>query len=47
MKAHILAGQAKPQELGISDFAWLTKQEIESRVSREYWDQTKDMLSEL
>ena len=43
-KAHIFAGQAKAEK--ITDFAWLTKEEIESRVDKEYWNGTKDMLSD-
>ncbi|RDB21361.1 54S ribosomal protein L17, mitochondrial [Hypsizygus marmoreus] len=45
-KAHIMAGQAKPNEEIISDFAWLTKQEIEQRVEKDYWEGVKDMLSD-
>ncbi|KAI5124065.1 hypothetical protein M0805_003892 [Coniferiporia weirii] len=45
-KAHIFAGQVQTAERSISDFAWLTKEEIESRVSKEYWLGTKDMLSD-
>ena len=45
-KAHIIAGQATPDPNSVSDFAWLTKEEIQSRVSEEYWLGTKDMLSD-
>lgn len=45
-KAHIFAGQARPAERSISDFAWLTKEEIEPYVDNEYWLGTKDMLSD-
>lgn len=45
-KAHIMAGQAKPDVKGIQDFAWLTKQEIQTRVNLEYWNRIKDILSE-
>ncbi|KAJ3762954.1 39S mitochondrial ribosomal protein L46-domain-containing protein [Lentinula raphanica] len=45
-KAHILAGQARPNPETVKDFAWLTKQEIEGRVPDHYWDGVKDMLSE-
>ncbi|KAF8197400.1 50S ribosomal subunit L30 [Pholiota molesta] len=34
-KAHIMA-----------DFAWLTKEEIETRVDQHYWDGIKDILSD-
>ncbi|VDB94122.1 unnamed protein product [Peniophora sp. CBMAI 1063] len=45
-KAHIMAGQARPSDA--SDFAWLTKQEIEARLKEDaaYWDSVKDMLSD-
>ncbi|TFK67881.1 50S ribosomal subunit L30 [Pluteus cervinus] len=43
-KAHILAGQVRLQ--GASSFAWLTKEEIQERVSTSYWTGTKDMLSD-
>jgi len=45
-KAHILAGQARPDGKNVHDFAWLTKEEIESRVDKEYWQAVKDMLSD-
>ncbi|KAL5529449.1 hypothetical protein ACEPAG_5434 [Sanghuangporus baumii] len=45
-KAHIFAGQARPVETSITDFAWLTKEEIEPHVDKEYWLGTKDMLSD-
>ncbi|KAF9452826.1 hypothetical protein P691DRAFT_696140 [Macrolepiota fuliginosa MF-IS2] len=44
-KAHIMAGQVRPAE-GIQDFAWLTKQEIEQRLDKDYWGNVKDMLSD-
>ena len=45
-KAHIMAGQARPSDA--SDFAWLTKQELEERLKDDvaYWDGVKDMLSD-
>ena len=46
MKAHIFAGQVQPVERNITDFAWLTKEEIEPYVDKEYWLGTKDMLSD-
>ncbi|EJD02110.1 uncharacterized protein FOMMEDRAFT_157304 [Fomitiporia mediterranea MF3/22] len=46
-KAHIFAGQARPVDKKIADFAWLTKEEIESYVDKEYWLGTKDMLSDV
>jgi len=45
-KGHIFAGQVQTQKDTISDFAWLTKQEIQSRVAKDYWVGTKDMLSD-
>ncbi|KAF8078171.1 39S mitochondrial ribosomal protein L46-domain-containing protein, partial [Lyophyllum atratum] len=45
-KAHIMAGQVKPDPSDFSDFAWLTKQEIESRVEKDYWEGIKDILSD-
>lgn len=45
-KAHIMAGQAKPDTKSVQDFAWLTKQEIKIRVRPEYWDGIKDILSD-
>jgi len=45
-KAHIMAGQAKPDAKAVQDFAWLTKQEIQTRVKLEYWNGIKDVLSE-
>ncbi|KAF4578604.1 54S ribosomal protein L17 mitochondrial [Pleurotus pulmonarius] len=44
-KAHIMAGQVRPTQASVSDFAWLTKEEIESHVSKDYWEDIKDMLS--
>ncbi|KAJ7236715.1 50S ribosomal subunit L30 [Mycena haematopus] len=44
-KAHIMAGQVRPDE-SIKDFAWVTKQEIETRVKKAYWEGVKDMLSD-
>jgi large subunit ribosomal protein L46 len=40
-----MAGQVRPQN-AVSDFAWVTKQEIEKRVKRDYWEGVKDMLSD-
>ncbi|KAI0048225.1 50S ribosomal subunit L30 [Auriscalpium vulgare] len=44
-KAHILAGQVQPLNEAVLDFAWLTKEEIQTRVGEQYWDGVKDMLS--
>ncbi|EPT05402.1 hypothetical protein FOMPIDRAFT_1039417 [Fomitopsis schrenkii] len=45
-KAHILAGQVQPNGKSTKDFAWLTKEEVESRVDKQYWAAVKDMLSD-
>ena len=46
-KGHILAGQCQPVAVaGIQDFAWLVKEEIQSRVDADYWEGVKDMLSD-
>ncbi|THH04815.1 hypothetical protein EW145_g5242 [Phellinidium pouzarii] len=45
-KAHIFNGQVRTAEEGITDFAWLTKEEIEPFVAKDYWLGTKDMLSD-
>lgn len=45
-KGHIMAGQVKPESGNIKDFAWLTKEEIETRLERNYWDAIKDILSD-
>ncbi|KAH8833512.1 hypothetical protein DL96DRAFT_1577265 [Flagelloscypha sp. PMI_526] len=46
-KAHIMAGQIRPQTKNITDFAWLTKQEIKPLVSESYWAAIQDMLSDV
>ncbi|CAL1710852.1 unnamed protein product [Somion occarium] len=45
-KARILSGQVHPDGNNVTDFAWLTKQEIEPRVERPYWLGIKDMLAD-
>ena len=45
-KAHIMAGQVHPAKANIKTFAWLTKQEIEPRVDKHYWEGIRDMLSD-
>ncbi|CAE6435311.1 hypothetical protein ACGC1H_002870 [Rhizoctonia solani] len=44
-KAHIFAGQAKPNGTSIKDFAWLTTEEIKEKVTPEYWASISEMLS--
>jgi large subunit ribosomal protein L46 len=46
LKAHIMAGQCRPQDESVKDFAWLTKQEIQLRVDEGYWDGIRDILSD-
>ena len=45
-KAHIITGQVQPDGKSVFDFAWLAKEEIESRVDKSYWNGVKDMLSD-
>ncbi|KAF9228767.1 hypothetical protein BS17DRAFT_772486 [Gyrodon lividus] len=45
-KAHILAGQVRPDPKRYQDFAWLTKGEIGQRTDENYWLGVKDMLSD-
>lgn len=46
MKARIMAGQAdiKSNELGVEDFKWLAKEEVQKEVSPRYWADIKNML---
>jgi len=48
MKARIMAGQAdlKKNELGLVEFRWLAKEEIQKVVSPRYWKYLKGMLAE-
>ncbi|KZT26324.1 50S ribosomal subunit L30 [Neolentinus lepideus HHB14362 ss-1] len=45
-KAHIMAGQVRPDGSNVLDYAWLTKQEMEERLDKEYWHGVQDMLSD-
>ncbi|KAG2115219.1 39S mitochondrial ribosomal protein L46-domain-containing protein [Suillus discolor] len=45
-KAHIMAGQVRPNRTHTQDFAWLTKGEIKTRVDEDYWLGIKDILSD-
>lgn len=51
LKGRIMAGQADleagDKELGLKDFKWLAKEEIEKVVSPRYWKQIKNMLADL
>lgn len=46
MKARILAGQVDltDNSLGLSDFQWLTKQEIEKVAGKDYFQYVQHML---
>jgi large subunit ribosomal protein L46 len=46
MKARIMAGQAdiRANEVGVEDFKWLAKEEVQKEVSPQYWADVKKML---
>lgn len=46
MRARIMAGQAnlKNNAFGLSEFKWLTKQEVEKHVSPKYFSDVKNMM---
>ena len=49
MKARIMAGKPKlstDKKLGLEDYKWLTKQEIEPLVSKDYWAAIRHFLVE-
>jgi len=48
MKARIMAGQANIEQnkLGLSDFKWLAKEEVEQAVAPKYWSAVRNMLPE-
>ena len=48
LKARIMAGQAnlKDNKLGLSDFKWLSKEEVKKEVDGKYWHAIKNMLAE-
>jgi large subunit ribosomal protein L46 len=48
MRARIMAGQFNlaDNKLGLSDFKWLAKEEVEKEVGRKYWHSIKNMLAE-
>ena len=48
MKGRIMAGQADitANELGVEDFKWLAKEEVQKEVSPQYWANVKNMLVE-
>jgi large subunit ribosomal protein L46 len=48
MRGRIMAGQAdlKGNQFGLSDFNWLTKQEVEKVLDRKYFEAVKNMMSD-
>lgn len=46
MKARVYAGQVNPSKQ-VSDFAWLTKEELSETLSPEYYKAVKDSLGDL
>ncbi|KAF2001628.1 50S ribosomal subunit L30 [Amniculicola lignicola CBS 123094] len=48
MKARIMAGQANltDNKLGLADFKWLSREEMEKVVEKKYWHSIKNMLAE-
>ena len=48
MKARIMAGQIdlKLNKFGLEDYKWLTREEIEKQVQKDYWKFIKNMLAD-
>jgi large subunit ribosomal protein L46 len=48
MKARIMAGQAnlKGNPFGLSDYKWLTKEEVQKHVSDHYFSWVKNMMAD-
>jgi large subunit ribosomal protein L46 len=48
LRGRIMAGQADLKEnlFGLSDYKWLTKQEVEKHVAPKYFSQVKNMMSD-
>ena len=48
MKARIMAGQAnlKDNKLGLTDYKWLAKDELQKELHPSYWNSVKNMLVE-
>jgi large subunit ribosomal protein L46 len=48
MKGRIMAGQANlaGNMFGLTDFKWLTKQEVQKHVANKYWSYVKNMLAD-
>ncbi|KAI8336149.1 39S mitochondrial ribosomal protein L46-domain-containing protein [Chlamydoabsidia padenii] len=47
MKARMYAGQAKPNNKDVSDYAWLTKDELATYLTPDYYKAIKDSLGDL
>lgn len=45
-KAHIMAGQVRPDGTNVLDFAWLTKQEIKTKMEETDWKAVEDILAD-
>ncbi len=48
MKSRIMAGQAnlKDNTMGLTDFKWLTEEELEKELAPDYFDSVKNMMGE-
>jgi large subunit ribosomal protein L46 len=48
LKARIMAGQfnLKESKMGVKDFRWLAREELEKQVEEPYWKSIKNMLAE-
>ena len=48
LKARIMAGQAnlRDNQLGLADFKWLVKEELQKELHPHYWNSVKNMLVE-
>ena len=48
MKGRIMAGQANltNNQLGLQEFRWLTREEIQQLVTPKYWSMTEAMLGD-
>jgi len=48
LKGRIMAGQAdlKANKHGLTDFKWLTKDELKAQLPRNYYDSVKNMMAE-
>lgn len=48
LKGRIMGGQANlsSNQLGLQEFRWLAKEEIQALVTPRFWSMTQDMLAE-